>query len=304
MPLEEWELPDDVSDTLSKYRSRITECRKKVEMERNVVTSRGPTYLQSRAQKSIEFHDKALQSLDSFYDEKKEKQEEALEILQKEFDEKKDKLEKALEILQKGFDEKKEKLEKSLESLEVEKNKTRLEHEEAIEKAKDCLEYKSVPLIRAEAALEEAIVAKNKYFESVTKTSEPERKAGGGHTHTHTTPYQKKERVCVSLPEYKTPIIPIVAPEEKIFLWEGEQVSEWEYKLRVSKFGEGHTHTHTASDQKERVCVSPTPPPPAKSKKPLKIAKKIVGNSTEIFSTTPAEQNEPTTSESIPTDGS
>ena len=277
MPLEEWELPDDVSETLSKYRSRITECRKKVEVERNVVTSRGPTYLQSRAEKSIDFHDKALQSLDTFYDEKK------------------DKLEKALEILQKGFDEKKEKLEKSLESLEVEKNKTRLEHEEAIEKAKECLEYKSVPLIRAEAALEEAIVAKNKYFESVTKTSEPERKAGGGHTHTHThTP--NTPRVCVSLPEYKTPIIPIVAPEEKIFFWEGEQVSEWEYKLRVSKFGEEETHNPS--------CVSsPTPPPPAKSKKPLKIAKKIVGNSTEIFSTTPVEQNEPTTSESIPTDG-
>ena len=266
MPLEEWELPDDVSETLSKYRSKITECRKKVELEKNVETNRPVTYLQSRAKKSIDFHDKALESLDAYYDEKKEKLEKALEILLKE----------------------KTKLETSLTHLEVEKKQKRLEHEEAIEKAKESLEYKPVALIRAESALEEAIIAKDKYLQLVTNTYQPER---------NITP-----PTSVKHPEYKRPIVPIVAPEEKVFLWEGNQVSEWEYNLRMKKFGDGHTHTPSSEGD---VCVSPpTPPLLAKSKKPIKIANRFVNNSTEIFSTTPAEQNEHTTSESIPTDAS
>ena len=138
--VEEWELADDVLAELSKYRAKVTEARNKVETEKRVAGNRGPTYLQNRAMKSIDYHDRSL------------------------------------ETLEKEFSDKKAKLEQALADLETEKQKKREFHEQAIEEAKKNLDYKSASLVRAEDVLESAIVARDKYLESAKQNHVPEKK--------------------------------------------------------------------------------------------------------------------------------
>jgi len=239
--LEEWELPDDVLAELSKYRSKVTEARNKVESEKNLAEKRPPSYLQNRAIKSIEHHDKILQSLDDTFSEKKEK------------------LEKALETLKKEYEDKIKALEKAIEDVDVEKEKKRQYHEVVIEEAKKNLDFKPIGLIRAEDMLEKAIIEKDKFLESVK----------------HKQVLKKETPIFVTLPPYhKRAIAPIVPPveDEKIYYDpEGNICSKWEYEMRLKKIE--REETHKAIFENEGMCVSPEPP---RQKKPLKTVQKRI----------------------------
>ena len=138
--VEEWELADDVLAELSKYRGKVTEARIKVETEKRVAGNRGPTYLQNRAMKSIDYHDRSL------------------------------------ETLEKEFSDKKAKLEQALADLETEKQKKKEYHEQAIEEAKKNLDYKSASLVRAEDVLQSAITERDKFLESAKQNHVPDKR--------------------------------------------------------------------------------------------------------------------------------
>jgi len=239
--VEEWELADDVLAELSKYRSKVTEARNKVESEKNLAEKRPPSYLQNRAIKSIDHHDNILQSLDGVFAEKKEK------------------LEKSLEALKKEYEDKIKALEKAIEDIDIEKEKKREHHEAVIEEAKKNLDFKPISLIRAEDILEKAIIAKDKFLESAKQKHDQE----------------KKPSVFVTLPPYKRGIPPITPPveDEKVYYDpEGNICSKWEYELRLKKIE--REETHKATFENEGMCVSYEP---LRQKKPLKtIQKRII----------------------------
>jgi hypothetical protein len=238
--VEEWELADDVLAELSKYRAKVTEARNKVESEKNLADKRPPSYLQNRAIKTIDYHDKILQSLDGVFAEKKEK------------------LEKTLEALKKEYEDKLKALEKAIEDVDVDKEKKKQYHEVVIEEAKKNLDFKPITLIRAEDILEKAIIAKDKFLESAKLNHVPE----------------KKSSVFVTLPPYKRTILPIVAPVQDDKLYydpEGNICSKWEYEMRQKKIE--REETHKATFENEDMCVSPEP---LRQKKPLKTVQKRI----------------------------
>jgi len=238
--VEEWELADDVLAELSKYRTKVTEARMKVEGEKNLAEKRPPSYLQNRAIKTIDHHDKIVQSLDSVFGEKKEK------------------LEKSLEALKKEYEDKIKALEKAIEDIDVEKEKKRKYHEVVIEEAKKNLDFKPISLIRAEDILEKAIIVRDKFLESAIQKHVPER----------------KPTVHVTLPPYKRCIKPIVPPVEDEKLYydpQGNICSKWEYDLRQKKIE--REETHKAIFENEGMCVSPEP---LRQKKVLKTVQKRI----------------------------
>jgi hypothetical protein len=269
MPVfEEWKLPDEVLADLGRLRSKVTEARNKVESEKNLVEKRPPTYIQSRAIKTIDHHDKQLLSLDGEFSEKKGNLEEKREKIktdklhmESEYKSKIQKLEKALETLSNEYDCKIKTLEKTIEDIDVEKKKKKEYHEAVIERAKGELDYKPASLIRAEEVLEQAIIARDKFLETAVQNID---------SHLSITP-------AVVFPEYKRSYKPIVPPVDdgKVYYDpEGNICSKGEYEIRQRRIEKEEKHTRLQSGEScgDPMCVSCQPFP--KPKKSLKVAEK------------------------------
>ena len=199
MQFDESQFSDEILAILGNLRTNVKEARARVELHTHMIENKPPTYIQTRAKKSIDFHGQQLENIN------------------KEFSDKKSKLEKALE--------------KAIEVLVEEKEKRILYHKSCVERSKADLTqiFKPVALVRAEIDLEKAIIARDKFLESAkNNTLPPNLEIPSAHTS------QKSGGVCASPP---TP-----PPPEKIFMWYGEQVGEWEYNYRVKKFGKPKKH--------------------------------------------------------------
>jgi hypothetical protein len=189
MQFDESQLSDEILSILGKLRTNVKEARDTVELQTEMIKNKPPTYIQTRAKKSVEFHEQQISKIE------------------------------------KEFCDKRRKLEKELEELDEEIQKREHYHKSCIEKSKKDIEhvYKPIALVRAEIELDKAIMARDKFLESVKNNSPlPIREI----LPTHTSDFSN---VCA------LPISP--PPPEKIFMWYGEQVSEWEYNYRVKKFG-------------------------------------------------------------------
>ena len=240
---EEWKLPDEVLADLGRLRSKVTEARNKVESEKNLVEKRPPTYIQTRAQKTIDYHDKILLSIDGEFSEKKEKLQKKYKTIKEVLDQYKDKLDT---------------LEKTIEGIDTEKKKKKEYHEALIERAKGELDYKPVSLIRAEDALEQAIIARDKFLETSVQNID---------SHLSITP-------AVVFPECKRTYKPIVPPVDdgKVYYDpEGNICSKGEYEIRQRRIAKEEIHSR-AENCGDPMCVSCQPLP--KPRKLLKIAEK------------------------------
>lgn len=244
MPIfEEWKLPDEVLADLGRLRSKVTEARNKLDSEKNLIEKRPLTYIQTRAQKTIDHHDKILLSLDGEFSEKKEKLQERYKNIKEVLEE----YERKLNVLKKAID-----------GIEEEKKTKKEYHETAIEKAKGELDCKPVSLIRAEDALEQAIIARDKFMESAVQNID---------SHITITP-------AVVFPESKRTYKPIVPPVDdgKIYYDpDGNICSKREYEIRQRAIAREEAHTH-GKNCGDPVCVSCQPLP--KPRKLLKIAEK------------------------------
>jgi hypothetical protein len=189
MQFDESQLSDEILSILGKLRTNVKEARDTVELQTQMIQNKPPTYIQTRAKKSVEFHEQQMSSID------------------------------------KEFSDKRKKLEKALEELDEEKQKRESYHKSCIEKSKKDIEhtFKPIGLVRAEIELDKAIIARDRFLESVKNNSPlPIQEI----LPTHKSNFSN---VCAS------PIPP--PPPEKIFMWYGEPVGEWEYNYRVKKFG-------------------------------------------------------------------
>jgi hypothetical protein len=244
MPVfEEWRFPEEISYELGKLRAKVAEARNKLESEKNLVEKRPLTYLQTRAQKTIDHHDKILLSLDDRFSEKKEKLEERYKSTK--------------EILEE-YQRKVNVLKKAIEGIEEEKEQERKHHETAIEKAKGEMDLKPISLIRAEDTLEKAIIARDKFLESAVQNT-------SAHLVMPTPP--------IELPPYTRPPRPVIPPVDdgKIYYDpDGNICTKGVYEIRQRAIAreEAHTRGEKCGDH---VCVSCHPPKP---KKLLKIAEK------------------------------
>lgn len=194
MQFDESQFSDEILTILGNLRTNVKEARARVELHTHMIENKPPTYIQTRAKKSIDFHEQQLENIN------------------KEFSDKKSKLEKAIEL------------------LDEEKGKRILYHNSCIEKSKTDLThiFKPVSLVRAEIDLEKAIIARDKFLESAKNNTLPL------NLETPSTHTSQKSDVCAS------PSPP--PPPEKIFMWYGEPVGEWEYNYRVKKFGKPKKH--------------------------------------------------------------
>jgi hypothetical protein len=270
MPIfEEWRFPEEVSCELGKLRAKVAEARNKLESEKNLVEKRPPTYIQSRAMKTIDHHDKQLLSLDDEFSDKKGKLEEKKEKIktdklhtETEYKSKIQKLEKALETLYNEYDGRIKALEKSIEDIDTEKKKKKEYHEAVIERAKGEMDYKPPTLIRAEEFLEKAIVARDKFLESAIQNT-------SAHLVIPSTP--------IELPPYSRPPRPIIPPVDdgKVYYDpEGNICSKGEYEIRQRRIEreEKHTRLQIGETCGDPMCVSCQPLP--KPKKFPKTAEK------------------------------
>jgi hypothetical protein len=236
MPVfEEWKLPDEVLADLGRLRSKVTEARNKLDSEKNLIEKRPLTYIQTRAQKTIDHHDKILLSLDDEFSEREEKLQE--------------KYKSTKEILE-DYQRKLNVLKKTIDGIEEEKKKKKEYHETAIEKARGEMDCKPVSLIRAEDTLEQAIIARDKFLESAVQNIS---------SHVSITP-------AVVFPEYKRTYIPIVPPVDdgKVYYDPDGNICTkgvYEIRQRVIAREEAHTRGEKCGDH---VCVSCHPPKPRK----------------------------------------
>lgn len=244
MPVfEEWKLPDEVLADLGRLRSKVTEARNKLESEKNLVEKRPLSYIQTRAQKTIDHHDKILLSLDGEFSEKKEKLQEKYKNIKE-----------VLEEYQRKLDT----VKKAIDGIEEEKKMKKEYHETAIEKARGELDCKPVSLIRAEDALEKAIIARDKFLESAVQNID---------SHINITP-------AVVFPESKRTYKPIVPPVDdgKVYYDpEGNICSKGEYEIRQRRIAKEEIHTRGESCG-DPMCVSCQPLP--KLRKLPKVAEK------------------------------
>ena len=244
MPIfEEWKLPDEVLADLGRLRSRVTEARNKLDSEKNLIEKRPLTYIQTRAQKTIDHHDKILLSLDDEFSEKKEKLQERYKNIKEVLEE----YQRKLNVLKKAID-----------GIEEEKKTKKEYHETAIEKAKGELDCKPVSLIRAEDALEQAIIARDKFLESAVQNID---------SHITMPP-------AVTLPPYQRASRPIVPPVDdgKVYYDpDGNICTKGVYEIRQRAIAREEAHTH-GKNCGDPVCVPCQPLP--KPRKLLKIAEK------------------------------
>ncbi len=124
MPLEMWELPDDVLHGLSKYHEAVKQAKQKIELEKEVCSNRPPTYVQSRATKSLEYNQKKLDGLDEEYRLKKLEYETAIAKAKRDMEYKSASLVRAETTLQRAIKERDQAIHLALNSCEPEKKLT------------------------------------------------------------------------------------------------------------------------------------------------------------------------------------